>query len=176
MLEGDISYLVGSLLEKIDFLHVETDVNGTINVFPRNSLEARIVANSSLIKISERVEIIKEVIKNITEKELGFLVTFLKAIGPNGTIDCGELRLYYKEISETVKYLRIHCGVYDTGTILQEASYIREYFKYSDEKDNDVKILKETQKLLLEEIGKMEGRKNDFTIRNSYGQLLIELL
>ena len=42
-------------------------------------------------------------------------------------IDCGELRLYYKEISETVKYLRIHCGVYDTGTILQEASYIREY-------------------------------------------------
>lgn len=63
MLEGDISYLVGSLLEKIDFLHVETDVNGTINVFPRNSLEARIVANSSLIKISERVEIIKEVIK-----------------------------------------------------------------------------------------------------------------
>lgn len=175
MLEGDISYLVGSLLEKIDFLHVETDVNGTINVFPRNSLEARIVANSSLIKISERVEIIKEVIKNITEKELGFLVTFLKAIGPNGTIDCGELRLYYKEISETVKYLRIHCGVYDTGTILQEASYIREYFKYSDEKDNDVKILKETQKLLLEEIGKMEGRKNDFTIRNSYGQLLIEL-
>ena len=29
--------------------------------------------------------------------------------------------------------------------------------------------------MLLEEIGKMEGRKNDFTIRNSYGQLLIEL-
>ena len=64
MLEGDISYLVGSLLEKIDFLHVETDVNG-----------------------------------------------------------------------------RIHCGVYDTGTILQEASYIREYFEkglLSDEDETSI--------------------------------------
>ena len=32
-----------------------------------------------LFTFEERVEIIKEVIKNITEKELGFLVTFLKA-------------------------------------------------------------------------------------------------
>lgn len=175
MLSGDVSYFVGSLLEKIDFLHVETDVNGNINVFPRNSLEAQIVANSSLVKINERVEIIKEVVGNVTEKELNFLVTFLKAIGPNGTTDCGELRDYYKEIAETVKRLRVECGIYDTSTILQEASYMREYFKNSDEKEYDVKILTETQKLLREEINKIEGRKNDFGVRNAYGQLLIEL-
>ena len=175
MLSGEVSYFVGSLLEKIDFLHVETDVNGNIYVFPRNSLEAQIVANSSLVKIDERVEIIKEVVKNITDKELNFLVTFLKAIGPNGTMGCGELKPYYKDIAETVKRLRNDCGVYDASTILQEASYMREYFKNSNEKMCDVQALTETQELLLGELNKMEGKKKDVTIRNSYGQLLTEL-
>lgn len=175
MLSGDVSYFVGSLLEKIDFLHVETDVNGNINVFPRNSLEAQIVANSSLVKISERVEIIKEIVGNVTEKELNFLVTFLKAIGPNGTTECGELCDYHKEIAETVKRLRVESGIYDTSTILQEASYIREYFKNSDKKECDIKNLTETQELLLEEISRIERRKDDFAVRNAYGQLLIEL-
>lgn len=175
MLNGEVSYFVGSLLEKIDFLHVETDVNGNINVFPRNSLEAQIVANSSVVKINEKVEIIKEVVGNVTEKELNFLVTVLKAIGPNGMTDCGELRDYYKEIAETVKYLRIECGIYDTSTILQEASYMREHFKNSTEEERDVDVLTETQKVLLGEIRKIEGRKSDFAVRNVYGQLLIEL-
>lgn len=50
-----------------------------------------------------------------------------------------------------------------------------EYFKNSNEEECDVKILTETQKILLEEISKIEGRKNDFSIRSAYGQLLIEL-
>ncbi len=175
MLSGDVSYFVGRLLEKIDFLHVETDVNGNINVFPRNSLEAQIVINSSLVKITERVEIIEEVIKNITQKELSFLVKLLKAIGPNGTSDCGEFKIYYKEIAETVKTLRVEYGVYDISTILQEASYMREYFKNSEEQVCDIKDLTETQKLLIQELKKMEEKKNDFSVRNSYGQLLIEL-
>lgn len=175
MLSGDVSYFVGSLLEKIDFLHVETDMNGNINVFPRSSLEAQIVANSSLVQISEQVEIIKEVVGNITEKELDFLVTFLKAIGPNGTVEGEGYKSYYKDIAETVRELRNNCGVYNASTILQEASYIREYFKNSDEKKCNIQVLTETQELLLRELNEMEGKKNDFTIRNSYGQLLIEL-
>lgn len=67
------------------------------------------------------------------------------------------------------------CGVYDASTILQEASYMREYFKNSNEKMCDVQALTETQELLLGELNKMEGKKKDVTIRNSYGQLLIEL-
>lgn len=175
MLSGDVSYFVGSLLEKIDFLHVETDANGNINVFPRNSLEAQIVANSSLVKLNERVDIIKEVVSNITEKELSFLVTFLKAIGPNGTSGDGQFKTYYKEIAEAVKSLRVDCGVFDASTILQEASYMREYFKNSDEKSHEVQGLSNTQKLLLGELNKLETKKNDYTVRNSYGQLLIEL-
>lgn len=175
MLSGDVSYFVGSLLEKIDFLHVETDMNGNINVFPRSSLEAQIVANSSLVQISEQVEIIKEVVENITEKELNFLVTLLKAIGPNGTVGDGEFKSYYKDIAETVGELRNNCGIYNASTILQEASYIREYFKNSDEKECDIQVLIETQELLLRELNNIEGKKDDFTLRNSYGQLLIEL-
>lgn len=175
MLCGDVSYFVGSLLEKIDFLHVETDVNGNINVFPRNSLEAQIVANSSLVKITERVEIIKEVVGNVTEKELNFLVTLLKAVGPNGTADCGDIKYYYKEIAEEVKRLRVDCGVYDASTILQEASYMREYFINSNDRVNDIKTLTDAQEVLLKELHALDGKKNDFTVRNVYGQLLIEL-
>lgn len=175
MLSGQVSYFVGVLLEKIDFLHVDTDINGYINVFPRNSLEAQIVANSSVVQLSERIDLIKEVINNISEKELGFLVSLLKAIGPNGTADNTAIKQYYKEIAETVKRLRIDDGVYNEGTILQEASFMREYFKDSENKTRDITALMETQTLLLEEITKLEGKRDDLRFRNCYGQLLIEL-
>ncbi len=175
MLSGEISYLVGILLEKIDFLHVEMDMNGTISVFPRNSLEAKIVANSSMVQLSERVDLIKEIIGNVSEKELGFLVSLLKAIGPNGATDNNDFKEYYKDIAESVKELRLSDGVYNEGTILQEASYIREYFKESETKAQDVEALIKTQELLLEEIKYLEGKKDEFYYRNSYGQFLIEL-
>lgn len=175
MLSGEISYFVGVLLEKIDFLHVETDMNGNINIFPRNSLEAKIVANSSVVQLSERVELIKEIVRNISEKELGFLVSLLKAIGPNGTTDNTDFKPYYKDIAQEVKKLRLNDGVYNEGTILQEASYMREYFKDSQTKDQDIESLTKAQELLLEEIINLERKKDDFYYRNCYGQFLIEL-
>ena len=57
-----------------------------------------------------------------------------------------------KDIAESVKELRLSDGVYNEGTILQEASYIREYFKESETKAQDVEALIKTQELLLEEI------------------------
>ena len=52
---------------------------------------------------------------------------------------------------------------------------MREYFKDSENKTRDITALIETQTLLLEEITKLEGKRDDLRFRNCYGQLLIEL-
>jgi len=172
MLDGDISYYVGKLLHKIDFLNVKTSKNGDLYLCPRSSLEANIVANSTMVGVGERVEIVIKVVKNVTEKELSFLVTFLKAIGPNSTTKNGEYREYYINIAEAVEELRTKEGIYDISTILQEASYIREYFKNSDEKEKYLEVLKEKQNLLSTEIKKIKNKTEELY---GYGQLLIEV-
>ena len=173
MLSGEISYLVGRLLETIDFLHVDIDTLGNINIFPRNSLEAQIIANSSVVSLEEKLSIVMDVINNVTEKELAFLVALLKAIGPNG--NNSTYKEYYFDIANTVKSLRINEGIYNESTILQESSYIREYFKNNTEESIDVSLLIEAQNVLIDEIEKIEGKENDYRIKTTYGQMLIEL-
>lgn len=172
MLDGDISYYVGKLLHKIDFLNVKTDTNGDLYLCPRSSLEANIVANSIMEGIRESVEVVIKIVKNTTEKELSFLVAFLKAIGPNSITKNGEYKEYYRNIAEAVEELRTKEGIYDISTILQEASYIREYFKNSDEKEKYISVLKEKQNLLLTEIKKIKNKTEELY---GYGQLLIEV-
>lgn len=177
MLEGEISYRVGVLLEKIDFLHVETDINGEISIFPRTSLEARIVANSSYVNVEERVSLIREIIELVSRKELRFLVELLKAIGPNGDDDTKIYAPFYPQLASSVGELRDKKGVYNAASILQETSYIREYFKDSsiEIKQKYIDKLKDSQKLLEEEIKRLEARKAETGVRNIYGKMLIEL-
>lgn len=177
MLEGDISYHVGVLLEKIDFLHVETDINGEISIFPRTGLEAQIVANSSYVLVEERVSLIQEIIKLVSEKELRFLVELLKAIGPNGDDATQIYAPFYPQLAASVTNLRENKGVYNEASILQETSYIREYFKDSsiEIKREFIKNLKDSQKLLKEEIKRLESKKMETGTRNIYGKMLIEL-
>lgn len=177
LLEGDISYHVGALLEKIDFLHVETDINGEISIFPRTSLEAQIVANSSYVTIEERVSLIREIIGLVSRKELRFLVELLKAIGPNGGDDTKIYAPFYPEVASAVSDLRDNKGVYNAASILQETSYIREYFKNStiEIKQKCIERLKKSQKLLEEEIKRLETKKTEACVRNIYGKMLIEL-
>lgn len=176
MLNGEVSYYVGVLLDKIDFLHVETDINGNISIFPRNSLEAQIVANSSMIDMSSRISLILEVIKTISEKELKFLVELLKAIGPNGNADISNYQDYYLQIARTVRELRVHEGVYNSASILQEATYVREYFKVCQGDIIALKELKDAQVLLINEIEQISiSKTSPYKTKNIYGQMLIEL-
>ena len=177
VLEGEISYYVGMLLEKIDFLHVETDINGEINIFPRTSLEAQIVTNSSYVNVEERVFLIQEIINLVSRKELRFLVELLKAIGPNGDDDTKIYAPFYPQLAASVGELRDKKGVYNAASILQETSYIREYFKDSplEIKQKYIGKLKDSQKLLEEELKRLEAKKMGAGERNIYGKMLIEL-
>ena len=177
MLEDNISYHVGALLENIDFLHVETDINGEISIFPRTGLEAQIVANSSYVSIEEQVSLIQKIIEMVSKKELRFLVNLLKAIGPNGDNDTKRYAPYYCQLAKSVDDLRNNKGVYNSASILQETSYIREYFKNAsiEVKKSFIGTLRDSQKLLEEEIKRLEPKKTEINIRNVYGQMLIEL-
>lgn len=176
MLSEGVSYLVGTLLDKIDFLHVDVDADGDIKVFPRSSLEAKIVANSTMISMEDRIDLIKDVISNVSDKETDFLVELLRAIGPNGTRESDVYKAYYGVIAAEVTKLRTEGGVFSEGTILQETSYIREYFKDDSREDRDVNELKIAQELLEDQLKQSEKKAGD-SFRNKifYGQLLIEL-
>lgn len=173
-MEGEVSYFVGTLLDRIDFLHVETDMNGNLQLYPRSSLEAEILANSSAIIMEERVRLIEKVISIVTDKEIYFLIELLKAIGPNSGSDKFSFKDYYLVIAEAVQKLRVENGVFNEGTILQEASYVREYFKCY-KKEADLEKLISMQKLLNSQIDSLGGDLNNNRKKNVYGQFLIEL-
>lgn len=176
MMGENINYHMGQLLESIDFFVVEQDFDGRLTIFSRNSLEAKIVADSSIASIQRQIELICRIIKNISINELDFLVKLLKAIGPNGQADSQNYGSYFGVLAQAVGALRKEYGIYNERTILQEASFVREYMKRSSEEDFSLDVLVDMQKLLANEIKKLERRRSQGNdIDTQYGLMLCEI-
>lgn len=178
-LEGNFNLELAEIINKLDYFYISYSVKGNLIVYPRHKLEAQIVAQTKLTS-DEQVNIIMNIIQHVKSgdflrnDELDFLVELLKSIGPNNGEQTSRYKSHYKNISYALRELRLTDNVYNSRTILQEASYIREYVKYEQNLtiEDKLDLLKQTELILQSEIS--EFSTSDIKAK-FLGTFLIEL-
>lgn len=168
-------------IDNIDFFNIEITTDGRFEISARNSLEAEIVVGSKLATQDERIDVVLDLIRNISgsydylssRTELDFLIDLLKSVGPNGK-NKNEFFLSYINIAQEIANLRVKENIYDARTILQEAFYLREHAKTlpNDKMFEKESFLIDAQDILLETISEL--RDDDYK-KVQKGNLYIEL-
>lgn len=168
-------------IDNIDFFNTEITTDGRFEISARNSLEAEIVVSSKLATQDERVNVVLDLIRNVSSSydylssktELDFLIDLLKSVGPNGK-NRNEIFSDYNKIAQEIAILREKENIYDARTILQEAFYLREHAKTlpDDKMIERENFLIGAQDILLKTISEL---KDDDYKKVQKGNLYIEL-
>ena len=163
--DSNLSVDIARKIDEVDFFTFMEDKEGEWLLGVRTSLEASLLLKSELSSVDKQIEIIKRIILKVNQNmysyarhsEMNFLISFLKAIGPNGR-EPSYYEPYFLEIAKTLKDLRTKKNIWNTRIVLQEAMFIREYAKKNTE--NNLRIMEEASELLNTAIEEYSGRKN----------------
>src|SRR6266404_761740 len=120
------------ILSGIDIFRWHEDASGNISVGPRNSLEARLIAQARLGGGKTEMAFARQLISEVRDSatifenpELQFVVDLIRNIGPNG-VEANFFAPYYQDLSETLRHIREDRGIQHPRLMLQEASLLRE--------------------------------------------------
>lgn len=147
---------IGKKIDEIDFFRIIQCDDGEFLVNARSSLEAQIVIKSKICSVEDEVKILEQYIDCLAQggsglpkrRNIDFVVSLLKAFGPNGE-KTGRYKRFYLRISRKLKNIR-EKGIDHLRLVLQEVSFIREYIKESEDTYSDkMNLFKEAQELLV---------------------------
>lgn len=122
---------IAKLFAKVDIFRWFEDEVANYDVGPRNALEARLLVQARLGKAEPEIAYSKKLLLEVHEREtftedreVNFAVDLLRAIGPQS----GKyFSRFFKELSDTLKDLRITRGTRNPRLMLQEANLLREW-------------------------------------------------
>lgn len=145
----------------------------------RSTLEAQLYIKDRFAGIEQEIDCVRRIIANIKtysnlndNVELTQLLNLLFNYGPNGP-QKSKYKSYYLTLANALKDLREKQNFFVPSLVLQEANFIRESFKGSENSEEKRKYLEMAQNILREAIDMM--RQNGETRLQSYASLLVEL-
>lgn len=164
VLPGIDNVVIIETIEEIDFFRLVVTTKGDYIIYPRHSLEAKILADSSIVNVEEQVKLFIDIIKMVSSgefqhhSEIDFLVELLKAIGPNG--ETSKYADYYGDISKELLELREKRGILFPRLALQEATYVRRHIQFNDfmTSDDKLKFLKNGETAIRDSINLIEPK------------------